>query len=401
MPMQDFKFYNDNAVDYLAKSYAGTMIRYNPNGTAPLFCLTSMLGDGECMSVEHGYMAKTMVFPAVTINGAIGSGAVTSFTVLSTANVLVGDMFRVQSTGEVIRVSAVVSGTVLTVARGIGQVAAAAIADTVVLYSIGNAHEQGSVRPASRLMNPIRVMNNTQIFRNSWQLPGTLTAIATIVGNSLPEESRDDCGFFHGADIEKAMIFGQKSGQIINGQYCTTLDGVVEVVRRLAPAGNTTTASATTNYSQLQNMLEPAFNTIVAGQGTMDRVLFVGGTARRVIGDIGRLNGTYQIVEGTTSFGLQYSSFKTTRGTFRMIEHPILNSNIDWAKMAIAVHLPSLKVLYLRGRRTSNQEYGTSGTPVDNGIDAVGGTLTSELTVENVNPSAHVVIYGLTAGAAG
>lgn len=401
MPMQDFNFYNTSTTDYLQKSYAGTMIRYNPNGTAPLFCLTSMLGDGEALSVEHGYMAKTMVFPAMTLNGAIASGAVTSFTVVSTTNVLVGDLFRVNSTGEVVRVSAVVSGTVVTVARGIGQIAATAIADTVVMYAIGNAHEQGSVRPASRLMNPVRVMNNTQIFRNSWQLPGTLTAIATIVGNSLPEESRDDAGFFHGADIEKALIFGQKSGQIINGQYCTTLDGVVEVVRRLAPAANTTTASATTNYTQLQNMLEPAFDTIVTGQGTMDRVLFVGGAARRVIGDIGRLNGTYQIVEGTTSFGLQYSTFKTTRGTFRMIEHPILNSNTNWAKMAIAVHLPSLRILYLRGRRTSNQEYGTTGTPVDNGIDAVGGTLTSELTLENVNPSAHVVIFGLTAGAAG
>jgi len=397
--MNDFSTYSA-ITDYLAKSYAGSMIRYNPNGTAPLFCLTSMLGDGEAMSVEHGYFTKTMVFPAMTMNGAIANGVLTTFTVVSTTNVLAGDMFRVNSTGEIVRVTSVTSATVFEAARGIGQVAAAAIADAVVLYSVGNAHQQGSNRPASRLMNPVRVINNTQIFRNSWQLPGTMTAINTIVGNTLPAESRDDCGFFHGADIEKALIFGQKSGAVIAGQYLTTLDGLVETVRRLAPAGNTTTAGSTTTYTQLQNALEPAFNTIVSGQATNDRVLFVGGTARRVINDIGRLSGTYQIVDGQTNFGLQFQTFKTARGTFRMIEHPILNSNTDWAKMAIAVHIPSLKILYLRGRRTSNQEYGTTGTPVDSGIDAVGGTLTTELTVENTNPSAHVVIYGLTAGAA-
>lgn len=387
--------------DYLAKSYAGEMIRYAPNGVAPLFMLTSIVGEGVALTVEHGYFTKTMVFPAVTINGAIANGAVTTFTVLSTANTIAGDMLRASSTGEIIRVASITSATIFEGARGIGQVAAGAIGDTVVLYSIGNAHVQGSTRPVSRLMNPVRVMNNTQIFRNSWQLPGTLQAIGTIVGNDLPSESRADCAFFHAADIEKTLLFGQKSGQVIGTQYLTTMDGLVEVVRRLAPAANTTTAGATTNYTQLQNALEPCFDTIVVGQSTNDRVLFVGGGALRVINDIGRLNGTYQITEGQTTFGLQFGTFKTARGTFRMIQHQILNSNIVWTKMAIAVHVPSLKLMYLRGRKTSNQEYGTTGTPVDSGIDAVGGTLTTEMTLQNVNPSAHAVIYGLTLGTAG
>jgi hypothetical protein len=37
----------------------------------------------------------------------------------------------------------------------------------------------------------------------------------------------------------------------------------------------------------------------------------------------------------------------------------------------------------------------------DNGIDAVGGTLTTELTAVVRNPPANAVIFGLTAGAAG
>jgi len=397
--MQDFLTYQTLNPDYLMKSFAGNLIRYSPGGMSPLFQLTSLSGEGVAKSVEHGYMTKTLVFPSMTLTVAVADGVATTFTVANTDNVLKGDMFRANSTGEIVRVSSVASATSVVVTRGVGQIAAAAIGNGVVLYSIGNAHEQGSVRPPSRLMNPVRVLNFTQIFRNTWQLPGTLTATTPIVGGTLPAESRQDCAFFHAADIEKAIIFGQRSGQVIGGQYLTTLDGLVETVRRLAPAANTTTLGSTTNYTQLQAALNPSFDTIVVGQATNQRVILAGGTAISVINDIGRLSGQYQIVDGQTQFGLQFSSFRTARGNFKLIEHPLFNTNVNWSKMAISVHLGSLKLAYLR--RTSNQEYGLTGTPVDNGIDAVGGTLTTELTLENINPSAHCVLYGFTAAAAG
>lgn len=396
--LQDFNTYN-SITDYLNTSFAAQMIRYAPNGMAPLFGLTNMLGEGKAASVEHGYFAKTMVFPAATLNGAIADGVATAFTVVSTTNILAGDLLRAQSTGEIVRVAAVVNATTLTVVRGVGQIAAAAIADTIVLYGVGNAFEQASTRPSSRLMNPVRVMNNTQIFRNSWALPKTLEAIRPVVGDSLGAESKQDCALFHAADIEKAMIFGQKSASTVNNQYMTTMDGIVETVRRLAPVANTNTAGATTNFTQLETYLNPCFNTINNGRNGNERTLFVGGTARTVINNIGRLNGTYQIVDGQTNFGLQFSTFKTSRGTFRMIEHPMLNSNTAWASMAVAVDLPAIRCMYLR--KTSNIEYGMDGKAVDDGLDAIGGTLTTELTMENINPSAHAVIYGLTAGAQG
>lgn len=401
MPLLDFNSLNTAAPDYLAKSFAANMVRYAPNGMAPLFALSSMLGDKTAASVEHGYFAKTMVFPSATLTAAVADGVAATVTVASTATQVVGDLLRAQSTGEILRVTAINSATQLAVARGVGQIAAGAIANGVKLYGIGNAFEQGSNRPASRLMIPTRVMNFTQIVRNSWALPGTLEAIKTIVGEGNVAESRMDCGLFHAADIEKAIIFGQRSASTVNGQYMTTMDGLVEVVRRLAPAANTNTAAATTNFTQLEAMLNPCFNVINDGRNGNERTLFVGGTARTVINNIGRLNGTYQLVDGQTNFGLQFSTFKTSRGTFKMIEHPLFNSNDDWSKLAIAVDLPTFKLAYLPGRKTQNREYNMSGTPVDQGIDAVGGTLTSELTTEIINPAANAVIWGLTAAAVG
>lgn len=399
--MQDYNFYqntNTAAPDYLQRSFAGNMMRYAPNGMAPLYGLTSMLGEGQALSVEHGYFSKTMLFPKVTLSAAVANATAEIFDVTDTSEIVPGEQLRVQTTGEVVRVQSIVSATQIRVLRQMGQVDASAIADGVVLYSIGSAFEQASLRPVSRLMNPVRVMNNTQIFRDSWALPGTLEAVAPVVGESLVAESKTDCGLFHSAAIERALIFGQKSGQIVNGQYLTTMDGIVESVRRLAPAENTTTAGPTTDYDELEEMLDPVFNTITNGRNGNNRTLFVGGTARKVINQIGRKTGQYQIVDKQTNFGLAFQTFTISRGTFNLIEHPQFNSNEHWSRMALAVDLPSLKIMNLR--KTKNVEYGLDGKATDNGIDAVGGTLTTELTMEISNPSANAVIFGLTEGTA-
>jgi hypothetical protein len=39
------------------------------------------------------------------------------------------------------------------------------------------------------------------------------------------------------------------------------------------------------------------------------------------------------------------------------------------------------------------------GRSTDDGIDAVGGSLTTEMTLEFLNPAANAVVYNLTAAA--
>lgn len=402
MALQDTYFYNTTNADtdkYLRYSFAEALMRTSPNGMCPLFGLTSMLPEATALAVEHGYFTKAMVFPSVTLGAAVADGVATTFTVADSSTLVAGQLLRAQTTGEIVRVTSITDATHIVVLRAVGRVSAAAIGNGVKLYSVGNAFEQGSNAPASRLINPTRVLNFTQIFRNNWALPGTVTAVQPIVGNSLVAESRADCGFFHGADIETAFIFGQRSGQMVNNQYLTTMDGIVETVRTLAPAGNTNTAGATTNYTQLQTYLNPVFDTQVNGRNGNRRLLFTGGRGRTVINDIGRLSGQYSIVDGQTDFGLQFQTFKTSRGEFKLIEHPMFNSNDDWKGMAIAVDMEAIRVPYLR--KTKSTEFGMNGVYVQNGQDAVGGNLTTELTMEIINPGAFAVVYGLTAGAAG
>jgi len=403
-------FNTGNFTTDLAKPSFATMItRLMPNGSAPLFGLTSMLPEETAVATEHGFFTKTMLFPEMHVDGAIASAATTTIVVDTTVNVLPGMIMRVNSSGENIIINSVLNSTQVSVTRGVGTVAATDIDDDDYLYQVGNAFEESSLRPNAQNIIPVRVTNLTQIFRNTWAISGSAAATQVIAGETTMAENRQDCASFHAADIEKAILFGQKSEGTRNGQPFRTMAGHVASVTDTtyyppiyAGVANVTTLGATTTFTQLETALDPVFNQATDPKGANERVLFAGGTAVKVLNAIGRLNGTYQLMEGETNYGLQFSTFKLARGTFRVIEHPILNTNTNWAKMGIVVDLSTFRLAYLNNRKTKNEEFNTQGNQAqDNGIDAVGGTLTTELTCVVKNPPANAILYGFTAGAAG
>ena len=396
--------------DLVKKSFAAMITRLMPNGMAPLFGLTSMLTDETAVQVEHGFFSKTMIFPEAKIdNAADFAAAATLLDVDTTVNLLPGMIMRVERTGENIIINTVPNGTQINVNRSVGSVAAAQIDDDDDLYQVGNAFEESSDRPNANNVIPVRVTNFTQIFRNTWAVSGSAKATEVIAGENTDAESRQDAAAFHAADIEKALFFGQKSQGTRNGQPFRTMDGLINMIEDAtfyppiyAGVVNSFTAGATTNYTQLEGFLDPVFNQATDPKAANERVLFVGGTAKVVINNIGRLNGTYHLVDGQTNFGLNFSTLTMPRGNFRIIEHPLFNTNATWAQMAVAVDLPTFRLAYLAGRKTQNLEFNTKGEMAsDNGIDAVGGTLTTELTTEIRNTPANAVIRNLTAAAVG
>lgn len=384
-------------------SFSSAITRLMPNGSAPLFGLTSLLKDETASNIEHGFFTKTMLFQSMTLNAAVIDGVATTFTVVSSADVVPGDMFLVNGTTatEIVIINTVPSGTTVTVTRGVGSTAAAAISNSTVLYHIGNAFEEASTRPSAVSLVATRYTNYTQIFRNSWAVSKTAAAIPQIAGAGFVGESKQDCAAFHAMAIEKALFFGEKFIGTRNGQPLHTMEGLLPRIRTTAP-GNVTTLGATTNWTQLEAALDPTLQTVTDPKSGNIRTCFVGGAARRVIHAIARLNSTYQITTQETSWGLQIDTIRTPRGTFEMIEHPLFNAfgaASTWAKMMVIADLNAFSLAYLR--KTEDLSYNQNGTPVDSGIDAQGGTLTTELTSIITNPAAFGIIYNFTAGTAG
>ncbi len=385
--------------DLAKKSYASMFMRLFPNGPAPIWAILANMKTKQANQFEHGYYTKTMVFPSFQINNVAGYlDSSTTFTVDSTANIVPGMTFQLPRTNEIVLVLTVASATSITVRRAFGTTAAAALVDDDLFFQIGTAHEEGSSRPQAATILPTRVINFTQIFRNSWALTDSLRATMTIAGEGNVSESRQDCALFHSSDMEKALIFGEKYSGTLNNQPIRGMDGLVASIDAVAP-GNTNVAGSTTTYDQLETMLDPVFTYQTDPRLGNERWLFVGGTALKVINKIGRLSGQYQIVDGQTMFGLQFQGFRLSRGTFRMVEHPLLNSNAVWSKYAIAVDFTSLALAYLADRKTKSEEFGLNGKYVESGIDAVGGSLTTEMTLEAMNPYSCGVVSNLTAAA--
>lgn len=383
-----------------ALSFAQAITRLMPNGTAPLFGLTSLLKDETASNIEHGYFSKTMIFPSVTSTAGDLVGA-TTLTVNAYTDIVPGDLILNERTGEVILVTATPTTTTLTVQRAVGTVAAAAINAADVMRTVGNAFEEGSVRPSAVAIIAARYVNNTQIFRNSWAVTKTAAAIPQIAGSGYVSESKQDCAALHAMAIEKALFFGQKYMGTRNGQPFHTMEGLVARVNAAA-SGNVTTLGATTNWTQFEAALDKTLETVTDPKGGNIRTVFVGGTARRVIHNIARLNSTYQITTAETGWGLQIDTIRTPRGTFEMIEHPLFNAYGGasmWAKMAVIADLNAFSLAYLR--KTSDAGYNSAGALVDNGVDAEGGTLTTELTCTIKNPAAFGVLYNFTAAAEG
>lgn len=388
-----------NPAELNARSFAGTILRLFPNGSAPMFAMTSQTGKSKAKSSTHGYFSKTMAFLVITMGTTALAGDAT-ITIPATSGIVKGMVFFNPRTRENIRVTADAgnAATSIAVTRAFGRVAAAAVNNGDKWVQVGTAYEEGSNRPTSRRLTTTYVANYTQIFRNAWALTDTARASMAEMGYSNIAEDRKDCVMFHSVDIESAIIWGQPKMDTSGTTPIHATQGVLDALEQYAP-GNTNTAGATTNFAQLIALMEPAFAYSTDMSNPKERVLFGDSTAIKVLNDVGRLSGQVQINQAETSFGMNFTKFKFYKGTVNLIEHPLLNG-LGRTGTAIIMDMPALKLAYLEGRDTKPEEYGTNGKIVENGADAVGGSLTTECAVELINPYSCAFIDGLTAGAA-
>jgi hypothetical protein len=391
---------NLNPAELNTRSFAGTILRLFPNGSAPLFALSSQSGKSKAKSSTHGYFSKTLTFVKTTSTSGDLSSA-TTLTIGSSAGMTVGMVLHNTRTRENMLVTAVPAGGVtVTVTRAFGRVVAAAINAADNIIQIGTAFAEGSTRPSARQLATTYVANYTQIFRNAWGLTDTARASLAEMGYSNITESRKDCSMFHSIDIESAILYGQPKMDTTGTQPIHATQGILDAIYQYAP-GNVNAASSTTTYDQLVALVEEAWTYSTDASNPKSRAGFCDATAMKVMHQIARLSAMVEVMQSETSFGMQFTKFKFYKGEINLIEHPLMNGLQTAATGNLLVmDLPALKLAYMDGRDTVAEEYGIGGKQVESGTDGVGGSFTSELAVELINPYSCVYVTGLTAGAA-
>ncbi len=387
-----------NPAELNAKSFAGTILRLFPNGSAPLFALSSQSGKSKAKASTHGYFSKTLSFIKTTSTVADAAGA-TTMNVASTAGMTPFMVLMNTRTRENIRVLTIASGTTITVTRAFGRVAAAACTIGDNLIQVGTAFMEGSDRPTARQLSTVYIANYTQIFRNAWGLTDTARASLAEMGYSNIAESRKDCSMFHSIDAESAILFGQPKMDTSGSQPLHATQGIIDAIYQYAPS-NVNAAGATANYDQLVALVEEAWTYSTDASNPKMRAGFCDSTAMKVMHQIARLSGQVEIMQSETTFGMQFTKFKFYKGEINLIEHPLMNALQTAATGTLLVmDLPALKLAYMDGRDTIAEEYNINGKVIPNGTDGVGGSLTSEFAVELINPYSCVYVTGLTAGA--
>ena len=390
---------NLNPAELNAKSFAGTILRLFPNGSAPLFALTRQSGKSKAKASTHGYFSKTLTFVKTTASAADAAG-VTNLSVASSAGMTVSMVLMNTRTRENYRVTAIPDATHVTVTRAFGRVVAAANIIGDNLICVGTAFMEGSDRPTARQLSTVYIPNYTQIFRNAWGLTDTARASLAEMGYSNIAESRKDCSMFHSIDAESAILFGQPKMDTLGSQPLHATQGIIDAIYQYAP-NNVNAAGPSTNYDQLVALVEEAWTYSTDASNPKMRAGFCDSTAMKVMHQIARLSGQVEIMQSETTFGMQFTKFKFYKGEINLIEHPLMNALQTAATGTLLVmDLPALKLAYMDGRDTIAEEYNINGKVIPNGTDGVGGSLTSEFAVELINPYSCVYVTGLTAGAA-
>lgn len=386
----------ENPAELNKRSFANVITRLFPNGSSPIFGLSTMMGRSKAVSSTHGYFSKTMTFAKTTSDGG-ASNTDTTLTVVDTTGMVASMVVRNPRTKENIRILSVDSPVQLTVTRGFGRITGQTINDADELIAIGTAHEEGSVRPTSRRISTIYIPNFTGIFRNAWALTDTARASLAEAGYSNISESRQDCALLHSADCEAAIIYSQAKMDTSGPTPVHSTQGLMDAIQQYAP-NNVNPAGSTTNYDEFVQLIEPAFTYSSNVGNPTQRIAFGDAQAIRVVNEIGRKSGFVQLSSSETSFGMTFTQVKTYKGTIAVREHPLMNGLGMEAGTLLVLDMPAVKLAYMDGRDTKAEEYGTNGKIVENGVDGVGGSLTTEFAVELVNPHGCAVITGLTEG---
>ena len=189
------------------------------------------------------------LFPRLSANVGGATNVATSITVTASEGTYFrgGDLVRVARTGEAFRVVSV-AGDVLTVVRGIGSAAAAAINAGDQFVIVGNAAAQGAGLGVRKITKRVAQYNYEQIQRNPYGFSNTLIE-TTLYSRGEPENERAKKAIEHKRAIENLLFFGARALDTSGTEPIGYSGGLIEFIStNVKNAAGPLTADALDNY---------------------------------------------------------------------------------------------------------------------------------------------------------
>ena len=360
------------STDERPKDYREMILWRNPNGSAPIFALSSKAKKRTVTDPEYNWWDEPNDLVRLTVNGARTSsdGVITiNSTDPSTAapgnvwglasHLKPGDQLLVEPTTEtlaftqeVVEVIEVISDTQFSVRRAQQGSTAATIPDASSLLLIGSAFAEGTSAPRAVSRNPIKYNNLTQIFKDTYELTKTADATTLRTGEAWSNDKKRKL-FDHSRAIEWSMLYGRMSeitGE--NGKPKRTMAGI-----RSQIAGATTTvfgAGVTTNtfFDAVYKVFD--FDTPAGDQ----RICFCGNGALNALNKAIRSdpNTNINYDKIVTVYGMNFREYVLPQGTLYLRTHPLMNRHPLFTKSMFVLDFSSISYVELKGRGTKTQD---------------------------------------------
>lgn len=362
-----------------------TVLRFVDPLSFPLTTVLKKIGkmvasDPKIEWFEHDTNPRT---DAINNGAGYASGA-TSLVVDNGVRFTVNDVVMVVRTQEHMLVTAVNTGTnTLTVTRGYGTTAAAAINDNDDLLILGGAYGDGAGAANQNLVNPTTVTNLMGITRTAWSVSGSAMNTSFYTGDQRKNRRREKLKE-HMIDIERKILFGEMKAA--SGSNPATTKGLLSfITTNVYAAGGTLTQSEFD-----QSFLEPAMqhSSDAPAYGEAQKWFFC---APRILSVLAAFAQTsVRISPKDSAFGVAYRQYVSPHGVINIVGHPLLTT-ATVNGYGFLLDLGSIDYHYLKGRDVLYRP-----DIVKDGTDGVTDEYLTECGLKVANESQHGVITGVT-----
>jgi len=309
----------------------------------PFTTILNRLKTRSAVSVKHEWMEDAYMSRWTQINYVSGYAAGATSLVVDTgegALFAVNDLAKVTRTGEIMLVTGISTDT-LTVIRGYGTTAAAAIVDDDKILVIGNASMQGSGASAEKYNSLSPVYNYCQIIKTPFSVTNTLDAVS-VYGPSEYDRLANKKGVEHGISIENALLFGERKLDTSGAQPRGAMSGLATFL-----AGTVNVQSTASSGSNA--VIQAAINTWVSSlftYGSQEKTWFAGSA---IIDKVTAIAGDkLQLVQADMdkTFGLNITKWMTPHGMLNIVKHPLFVKG--YASYSMAVDMANVEYMPLR-----------------------------------------------------
>jgi len=357
------------------------VFQYDPPGSPLLNIITRRSQVKPAKSTEVKHLEDDIVteWDVTTQSRVAGDGTVT---VANPAIYQNGDIIRVPSTGETLRVTNVNVGTsTLTITRSWGTTAAASIGNGAALLNMGAAEMEGDVAPPAKATVTVTKSNYTQIFKETVHITRTAENEDVYGGNERARQQKK-AGARHAQDIEQTLLHGEKNIDTSTGTYpIRSAGGLDEHITT-----NVLLVNGALLESEFHAFIGEVFRHTVR-PGRTKKLLFC---SRAMLGTIAGWGlAKIQTNSGLgQKYGLSITEYLSPYGTLEIINHPLLEQGF-----AGSAYIVDPDGVWLRPYRRTKLETGIQ-TP---GEDAFKDQYITETSFSFAKERAFGKLVGVTA----